>query len=168
MTSSWGGTLHPPKSWDDIMHGGSSMPATIMCQNQTSRVLSSLNSHAIAGQGAVPTILEVFLRRILTNATYPRIAILHMPASILIIATNWTCIGPFLSCGSITKSAASISMHDAYMSIPAEMADIMPWTTMMEPKKYRRKIVSHISCSHTDREEIGIRDECRTPDFSKG
>ena len=58
-----------------------------------------------------------------------------MPESILIIATNWTCIGPFLRSGSITKSAASISMHDAYMSIPAEMADIMPWTIMIEPKK---------------------------------
>lgn len=30
------------------------------------------------------------------------------------------------NCGSITKSAASISTHDAYMSMPAEMADIRP------------------------------------------
>ena len=59
-------------------------------------------------------------------------------------------------------------MHDAYMSIPAEMADIMPWTTMIEPKMRRRVIVSQVSCSHINREEVGIRNEHHTSDLSKG
>ena len=58
--------------------------------------------------------------------THPMTAIAITPASKLINATACLPIPLLHKVGSSTKSPASISTHAAYISIPADMADMMP------------------------------------------